>query len=750
MLSTAAVTASYAQIPMSFEANMGQTAAQVHYLARGDGYTVFLTPDEAVVSLESTAASAQGSSGAVVQMQWEGAGTASPLVAQDPLSSTSNYLIGNDPSDWHTNVPNFGQVEEQGVYPGVNLTYHGDQQQLEYEFTIEPGTSPGVIRLAITGAESIALDAQGDLVLHTAAGDLEEPAPVLYQEIGGARQAVSGHYVLEPDGQVGFAVGTFDPSQPLVIDPTLVYSTLLGGDGDDQGNAIAVDQDGNVYITGFTDSDNFPETGDGIPGTLGGQNVFVSKLNAAGTALVYSTYVGADASSQANGIAVDSAGDAYITGFTTSDNFPTTAGAFQTEPGGDGHQAFVAKLNPTGSALIYATYLGGSGDDQGNAIAVDSSGDAYVTGATTSTDFPTTSGAFQTDNNGGGAFVAKFNANGSALVYSTCLGGVEDSGNGIAVDAAGDAYVTGTTSLNDFPTTAGAFQTVREGYERDAFVTEVNPAGSALIYSTYLGGNDEDEGNGIAVDSSGNAYITGMTSSTDFPTTAGAFQTVNGDSDAFVTKLNADGTALVYSTYLGGDGFDSGNGIAVDSAGNAFITGFATSSNFPTTADAVQSDLIDNFDGFVSELNANGTALEYSTYLGGADNQDNGNGDNGQAIAVDSAGNIYVTGHASPGNFPIQNALQSTQGGGAGDAFIAKFAFGQVKVTPPGDTTTLRSSASSSTIGQMVTFTATVTPNAGSTGTPTGTVTFDEGTTVLGTAPLGADGTAIFSIRDAL
>ena len=229
-------------------------------------------------------------------------------------------------------VPNFAQVEEPGVYPGVNLVYYGNQQQLEYDFTVAPGADASVIRLAFSGAESMALDAQGDLVLHTAAGDVVEHAPVLYQEIGGARQAVAGHYVLEPDGQVGFAVGNYDPSQPLVIDPTLAYSTFLGGDGNDQGNAIAVDQDGNVYITGYTNSDDFPETGDGVPGTLGGQNVFVSKLNAAGTALVYSTYVGADGSSQANGIAVDSAGDAYITGFTNSDIFPTTAGAFQTEP----------------------------------------------------------------------------------------------------------------------------------------------------------------------------------------------------------------------------------------------------------------------------------------------------------------------------------------------------------------------------------------------------------------------------------
>ena len=758
MLSTAAVAASYAQIPMSFEANVGQTAAQVQYLARGAGYTVFLTPNEAVVSLEPTSPNAQGSSGAVVQMQWEGANAASPLVAQDPLSSTSNYLIGNDPSDWHTNVPNFGQVEEQAVYPGVNLTYHGNQQQLEYDFTVEPGASPGLIRLAITGAESIALDAQDDLVLHTAAGDLQEPAPVLYQEIGGSRQVVSGHYVLEPDGQVGFAVGAYDTSQPLVIDPTLVYSTFLGGDGDDQGNAIAVDSAGNVYVTGLTTSDNFPEVG-GIPGNLGSQNVFVSKLNAAGTALVYSTYIGADGSSQGNGIAVSAAGDAYITGTTTSTEFPTTQGAFQTGWDSIDNNAFVAELSADGSALVYSTYLGatwddeGTGDSQGNGIAVDSSGNAYVTGSTNSYDFPTTSGAFQPqhgdDGDGGddNAFVTKLNATGSALIYSSYLGGdSHDEGNAIAIDASGDAYITGSASSDNFPTTAGAFQTTLQG-ETNAFVTKVSADGSALIYSTYIGGDGGDSGNGIAVNAAGDAYITGSTSSLPFPTTANAFQqsaTGDGTDHAFVTELNAGGTALIYSTYLAGSDVESGYGIAIDSAGDAFVTGTTDSPDFPTTSGAVQSALLGEFDAFVAEVSADGTALKYSTYLGGDD--DETHVDSGHAIAVDSAGNTYVTGLASPLDFLIQNALQSTPGGGESDAFIAKFAFGQGPVTPFADTTTLSSSPSSSTVGQMVAFTATVTPNAGSTGTPTGTVTFDEGTTVLGTALLGADGTASFSL----
>jgi Bacterial Ig-like domain (group 3)/Beta-propeller repeat len=756
---TAAPLATYDQIPMSFEVNQGQTDAQVQYLAHGAGYTLFLTPEEAVLSLPSaTAGTTQQSPGAVLRMQLVGADATPQLVGQDQLPGTSNYITGSNPSQWVTNVPNFARVEEPGVYPGVNLVYYGNQQQLEYDFTVAPGADASVIRLAFSGAESMALDAQGNLVLHTAAGDALEHAPVLYQEIGGARQAVAGHYVLEPDGQVGFAVGTYETSQPLVIDPTLVYSTFLGGDNNDQGNAIAVDQDGNVYITGYTTSDDFPETANPISADLGGQNVFVSKLNAAGTALVYSTYLGGDADSQANGIAVDSAGDAYITGFTDSDNFPTTAGGFQTESDSDGNNtAFVAKLNPTGSALVYSTYLGGSGYEQGNGIAVDSAGNAYITGSTASNNFPTTPGAFQPDqhnvNGGSNAFVSKLNAAGSALIYSTYLGGngddSNDQGNAIAVDAAGDAYVTGSFGSTDFPTTADAFQSERSAC-CEAFVTKFNAAGTALVYSTYLGGsNGESSGNGIAVDAAGDAYITGSTSMLDFPITTGAFQSVHGtgdgDNDAFVTKLNADGTALVYSTYLGGYGDDQGNGIAVDAAGDAFVTGSTSSPDFPTTSGAVQSAIAGEDDAFVAEVSADGTALKYSTYLGGDDSNGGDGASSGQAIAVDSAGNAYVTGSAGSGNFPIKNAFQSTFAGLDSNAFIAKLASGQGQVTLSADTTTLRSSPSSSTIGQMVTFTATVTPNAGSTGTPTGTVTFEEGATVLGTAPLGSDGTATCS-----
>jgi hypothetical protein len=555
---------SYGQLPLSFQPNEGQTAPQVNYLSQGQGYTLFLTPSQAVLALNqgsgssnpgpagSSAGSAGSSSGSaedVLKMQLVGANPAAQAVGQDPQPGVSNYLLGKDPSQWITNVPNYGKVEYQDLYPGINLVYYGNSQtQLEYDFDVAPGANPAAIQLAFQGTQGMSVDGQGNLVLHMAGGNVTEQTPVAYQEIGGVRQAVPVQYALEGNGQVGFQVGAYDPSQPLVIDPVLSYSTYLGGSG---GTSIGL------------------------------------------------------------GIAVDSSGDAYITGTTTSSTFPTTAGAFQTTLAGT-ENAFVTELNPSGSALVYSTYVGGSSSDQGTGIAVDSSGDAYITGYSNSSNFPTTPGAFQTTSTTSGgsddAFVTKLNAGGTALVYSTYLGGSGGSnvGAGIAVDGAGNAYVTGVTNSTSFPTTAGAFQTTNAGAAvggKDAFVTKLNPSGSAPVYSTYLGGNGSIDGvnglrGGIALDSSGDAYITGSTSATKFPTTAGAIQTTGGGNvfDAFVTELNATGSAPVYSTYLGGSPpvgtlGDSGTGIAVDSAGNICVTGL-TNSGFPTTAGAFERDFL--------------------------------------------------------------------------------------------------------------------------------------------------------------
>jgi len=677
----ARVSQAYGQLPLSFEANHGQTDAAVNFLSRGSGYTLFLTPAEAVVALQKTGAAPAGnapaSPGDVLRMELVGANPQAPATGLDAQAGTSNYFIGNDPTQWHTGIASYGRVEYQNVYAGINLAYYGTQRQLEYDFIVRAGANPGVITLAFQGAQDMSLDVQGNLVLHTAGGDVVEHAPVLYQNIGGVRQAVAGSYVLQGNHHVGFAVGTYDRSQALIIDPVLSYSTYLGGSGDDLGRAIAVDSAGNAYVTGTTTSTNFPTQNplQAANGANGTSYVFVTELNATGTALVYSTFLGGNGLQQGNGIAVDSAGNAYVAGSTTSPSFPTknplpaaSGGAF-----GGGTDAFVAELNATGTALVYSTYFGpptgawmrdigttlqystyvaGSANYQANGIAVDAAGNAYVTGYTWPKSGPGTL-----------AFVAKMNATGTALAYSTYLGGTNTSyGQGIAVDSAGNAYVTGYTTSVNFPT-KNPFQAANAGYE-DAFVAKLNVTGTALIYSTYLGGSYDDRGYAIAVDGAGNAYITGL-AGVNFPT-KNSLQPFSGG-DAFVTKLNATGTALVYSTFLGGTFRDIGRGIAVDLLGNAYVTGIAGSYNFPIN-NPLQAASGGGQDAFVAKLNPTGTALIYSTYLGG------NNTDQGYGIAVDNSGNAYIAGMTSSTNFPTQNPLQAAYGGGSWDAFVAKIA----------------------------------------------------------------------------
>jgi hypothetical protein len=677
---SAQVAAAYGELPLSFEANQGQTDAQVRFLSRGDGYSLFLTPSAAVLSLskpldpgsagQGRPASAQGTA---LFIQMVGANPAAQVVGEDSLPGTSNYFIGNDPSHWHTTIPTYSRVKYQGVYRGIDLVYYGNQRQLEYDFVVAPGGNPGAIHLAFQGADSLALDGAGNLVLHTPGGAVVEHAPVVYQGTAGAQQPVAGRYVLEGAERVGFVVGAYDASRPLVIDPVLSYSTYVGGSNSDWANSIAVDLAGNAYITGYASSTNFPVTA-GVFQTSnhGYDNAFVTKLNGAGTALDYSTYLGGSAEDGGLGIAVDAAGNAYVTGGTNSSDFPTTAGAFQTRKPGDS-SAFVTKLNPTGTALAYSTYLGGSTFDDAYGIAVDAVGNAYVTGRTESRDFPTTDGAFQTSNHVlifpyDTGFVTKLNVGGTALVYSTYLGGtVLDEDYAIALDAAGDAYVTGYTDSTDFPVTAGAFQTSNHGRD-EAFVSKLNTVGRALDYSTYLGGSGLDQAYGIAADTADNAYVTGVTSSRDFPTTAGAFQTSNhGGDQAFVTKLNNAGTALDYSTYLGGRILDDAYGIAVDVAGCAYITGRTADSDFPVTVGAYQTTNRGSFDAFVTKLNNSGTALDYSTYLGG------GRRDYGEAIAVDGSGHAYVAGYTASTNFPTTADAFQTSNHGAQNAFVTKF-----------------------------------------------------------------------------
>src|SRR5882762_8523809 len=504
----ARVSESYGKLPLRFEANRGQTHKDVRFLSRGPGYNLYLTANEAVLVLSKPNADAKRDArGAKAQekslalhMSLVGAARKPLVSGLEEQGGKTNYFIGGDRSKWRSNVPTYTKVRYQNVYPGIDLVYYGNQRQLEYDFVVAPGADPRKIVLGFKGADKLELDAQGNLVLHAAGGDIRQHKPIIYQNIEGSRREIAGGYVRKGANRVGFQVAAYDRGQPLVIDPVLSYSTYLGGSG----------------------------------------------FNGSGLDLGV-------------GIAVDADGNAYVVGWTNSSNFPTTAGAFQTTfGGGTNFDTFVTKLNPTGSALVYSTYLGGSGSDAGRKIAVDAAGNAYVVGQTSSSNFPTTTGAFQTSFGGGysDAFLTKLNSTGSALVYSTYLGGTgEDDGSGISVDADGNAYVAGFTASADFPATAGAFQTTFGGGYGDAFVAKLDPTGSALIYSTYLGGTDSDAaGNpGLAVDASGNAYVTGETASTDFPTTAGAFQTtLSGYQNAFVTKLDPSGSALVYSTYLGG------------------------------------------------------------------------------------------------------------------------------------------------------------------------------------------------------
>ena len=683
------VSDAYGRLPLSFETNRGQTDSEVKFLARGTQHTLFLSSTEAVLVFRKPEEPEAGerrdpkaklakpgtATRTVVSVAYLGANPMARVAGLDELPGKINYFIGSDPAKWRVNVPTYAKVQYQDLYPGIDLVYYGNRQQLEYDFVLRPGADPRRITLSFQGADKLEVDTQGDLVLHTAAGTIRHRKPVIYQDVDGLRRDIAGGYVLREARTVGFGVGTYDLSRPLIIDPVLFYSTYLGGSGDDEGLAIAVDTVGNTYVTGRTNSTNFPTTAGAFQTTSGALfNAFVTKLDPTGSALLYSSYLGGSGSDEGRGLAVDTVGNTYVTGRTSSTDFPTTTGAFQAAPGGVG-SAFVTKLDSTGSALLYSTYLGGSGIDEGFGIAVDTVGNAYVTGVIGSTDFPTTTGAFQSTLGGfSDAFVAKLNptaAGPASLVYSTYLGGSgNDEGRGLAVDAGGNAYVTGRTSSTDFPTTTGAFQTTAGGLG-DAFVTKLDPTGSALLYSTYLGGSGADESFAIAVDPGGNAYVTGFASSTNFPTTTGAFQSaLGGFADAFVTKLNSLGSGLVYSTYLGGSEQDQGRGLAVDPGGNAYVTGFTASTNFPTTTGAFQTAFGGFFDAFVTKLDPLGSALVYSTYLGGSGS------DVGFSIAVDAFpnANAYVTGLTDSTNFPTTTGVFQSASGGSSDVFVAKMA----------------------------------------------------------------------------
>jgi uncharacterized protein (TIGR03437 family) len=667
----------YGTLPLSFEINRGQIDSEVKFLSRGSGYSLFLTPAGAVLSLHKEHALP-----AVVQMKFAGAGLSASIKGLDRLPGLSNYFIGRDPKAWQVGVPTYAKVKYTDVYPGIDVVYYGNQRELEYDITVAAGADPGKIRLRLEGADRMELDG-GDIVLEASGQPLRIRKPFVYQPLTAKseRRPIDGSFVLTGDNEIGFQLPAYDTSRPLVIDPTISYSTYLGGTGFDSGKGIAVDASGNAYITGQTNSLDFPTVPAYQNAFGGGNNVFVLKLNPAGTSLIYSTTIGGSGDESGNGIAMDATGNAYVTGITNSKNFPIVGG-FQTSASMNTNlngttsvfnQAFVLKLNPSGNAIVYSSYLGGSGNDYGRGIAVDASGNAYVTGNAYSFNFPVKSpiqpakGDLSTFN--ADVFAAKVNATGDALIYSTYLGGSgDDEGAAIAVDAAGNAYLTGETISPDFPTMK-PLQGSRAGNPNsafyDAFLAKINAAGTAYVYSTYLGGSNTDAASGIAVDVMGNAYIAGYTFSRDFPVAPP--QPVAGT--AFVTKVSNDGSTVVYSRSFGGNGTDMAAAVALDGAGNAYVTGSTTSTNFPAiSAPESLTGLVPPGSflqvAFVIELNPAGTSLTYSTPFGGGS-------DAGAGIAVDFTGNAYLTGQTSSSNFPTVNPFQLNLGGGA-DAFAAK------------------------------------------------------------------------------
>jgi uncharacterized repeat protein (TIGR01451 family) len=813
---------SLANVPMSFELNRGQTAKQVQFLSRGAGYTLFLTRDSAVLALpvpssKPTEVARQVSSSApyplphvastqpaspqhrrtarnesVLNMHIVGANLQAQISGLDKQLARSNYYIGNVPSEWHTDVPNYEKVRYAGVYPGVDLVYYGNQRQLEYDFVVSPGADPSAIGLAFgsgpDGGKKIPLsiNRDGDLVATLNGGEVSFHKPIVYQTTDSAKIAVDGRYLLKADGHVGFELGAYDHSKQLVIDPVLSYSTYLGGSSDDvsYGFSYGVDH-GEPILVGSTRSADFPELkalypfGGGTCGTEPCRDIFVAKYNPTLTELVFATFIGGNEDDVPSKVTQDIYGDVFLVGYSLSTNFPVRGPVFQkTFKGGSvTGDAVVVEVESAGFYLEWSSYLGGSGDDQAFGVAVDTPGNVYVSGHTTSTDFPITAGAYQTtcpvDASGGcsTAFVTTVNPKGTGLVYSTYLGGSNGLGEtayDIGLDANNDAYLTGITGSPNFPTTPNAYQTQcgTDGLCNgtfDGFVAELNSTGTKLLASTFLGGSDYDYTAGVAVKPSA-IYVSGSTVSPDFPVTSNAVQhTYGGGStgcvvstgtcgDVTISKLNTGLTALQYSTYLGGTGDENpGLSIAVDPNGYMYVTGQTDSPNFPLVDPLQAAYGGGSSDAFITQITPTGT-FGYSSYFGG-----NGE-DYAYRVALDPSNNVYITGGTLSTNLPVTvHAVQKTCGtdgncnGGFFDAWWAKIILSSDLSMTVKTSTTIKSGANlpyaltaknnGPDTAQAVSVTdvtptgttfVSVTPNTGSCTAPpvggTGTVTCTVGT----------------------
>ena len=660
--------ASFPGLPLSFVENRGQADERAVFNLHGSGMPVAFTTGGLALSLADKSATSTSRRWGLRQ-EFVDARPTRPM-GERRLDGIVSYFTG--PRDrWKTAIPTFDRIVYGDLWPGIDLAYGSDEGTLKYELRVSPGADPNDIRLQWRGANDVRIENDGSLSIVTPAGTITDSAPFAYQTIGGRPVGVEAGHRLQ-GATAGFRLGAYDPTEPLVIDPSLlVYAGYIGGAGDDLGFSVAVDEAGAAYVAGQTDSgpDSFPEAVGPFVTKGMGTDAFVAKVRPDGTSLEYAGYIGGDGDEGAFGVAVDALGAAYITGPTTSDaaTFPETVGPVLTKGAGTDPDAFVAKVNAAGTALVYAGYIGGDGSDEGFGIAVDGTGAAFVTGYTDSPTFPTFDGPETTKPGGSDAFITKVLPDGTGFDYSGFIGGSgEDFGNSVAVDGTGAAYVTGDTDSDEttFPDTGGpdlSFNGVA-----DAFVAKVNPGGTALVYSGYVGGDDLDVPLSIAVDESGAAYLTGFTDSeaATFPETVGPFLTKSGGRDAFVAKVAPAGTSLVYAGYLGGAGDDRGHAVAVDSFGATYVTGRTDSdaASFPDKAGPFLTPG-GGIDAFAAKINAGGTDLVYAGFLGGSGR------DVGYGIAVDASGAAYVSGETAALQVTVGPDLTHNLGV---DAFIAK------------------------------------------------------------------------------
>jgi hypothetical protein len=679
----------YVGLPLRFEPNVGQADEQVTFLSRGHGYTMLMTRTGAVLKLGRSAKPDTRPSGhptskpteqATIGLTFVGANPDPVVAGRGRLESVSNYLLGSDPDRWFTGVPSYSRVSYRDLYDGVSLEYYANRAgELEFDLTLAPGVDPDRIRLSYSGADELRIDPSGALVLRAGGAQIRQAPPVVYQWVDGVKREVQGRYVLHGASQVGFALATYDRSIPLVIDPVVTYSTYLGGSGDDEPIWSAIDRAGNFYVTGITFSPDFPTTPGSFQPTFGGgdADAFVAKLNRSGSGLVWSTYLGGDGFDVAIGLDVDRHGNVVVTGETGSTGFPTTPGAFQPAFAGGPTDAFVTKLNAKGSRLLFSTFLGGAeGFDVGFISFFDKHGNVHVEGDTGSPDFPTTPGSFQPAFGGGprDGFVVKLRPNGARLVYSTFIGGSgADGAHDGELDKNGNFYIDGFTESTDFPTTPGAFQPTFGGGTSDAWAAKLHKTGTALVYSTYLGGEGDEDVFDLTTDRSGSAYIPGQTSSADFPVTPGAFQTnfQGGDLDGYLTKLNPAGTKAIYSTYLGGSGSDQTGTVRVNRHGVAHVAGQTGSTDFPVTSGAIQGTYGGGpADAFLLLLSRDGSRLKFGSYLGGSSED----GSVGAGSWLDGKGSWYIPGSTTSTDFPVTPGAFQTANAGGFDVFLVKVA----------------------------------------------------------------------------